>query len=87
MAVLGAGIFAAAASVLSIGGGRWRSLPLLIWSIGLFVNIVAAVFRGNYKFDGIESFTTHAWMVLGALILLIASYLRFKAPEKRSIRY
>ena len=80
VALLLLGSFAVVASVLAISGGRLKRLPLLVWALLLFLGLTAAVFRGDYRFDGIESFKTHGWMLLGSFVLLCASWVRFKTP-------
>ena len=48
-------------------------------SIALLAVLKLAVFRANYRFDGIESFVDHAWLVGGAAILLLASFARYRS--------
>ena len=77
-----AGFYAVLSCVLAFRAGRWGRLPLLVWSLGLFLVLVAAVFRGDYRFDGIEAFRQHTLLLLGAAILLCTSYLRFRSPSR-----
>ena len=83
VALLVLGLFAVVASVFAVTGGKFMRIPLLIWSTALFLALGAAVFRGDYRFDGLEDFRTHGVMLLGSLVLLYASWARFKTPPKR----
>lgn len=83
VALLGIGLFAVVASLVAVTGGKSLRIPLLLWSAALCIALVAAVFRGDYRFDGIESFRTHGIMLLGSLVLFYASWVRFKTPPKR----
>lgn len=80
VALLLLGLFAVVASVLAVSDGRLKRIPLLVWALVLFLGLTAAVFRGDYRFDGIEAFKTHGWMLLGSFVLLCASWVRFKTP-------
>ena len=80
VALLLLGLFAVLASLIAISGGKWLRIPLLVWAVALFLALAAAVFRSDYRFDGIESFKTHGLMLLGALVLVYASWVRFKTP-------
>ena len=77
------GLFAVVASVVAVTGGKFLRIPLLIWSAALFLALGAAVFRGDYRFDGIEDFRAHGLMLLGSLVLLYASWVRFTTPPRR----
>ena len=87
VALLLLGTFAVVASVLAISDGRLKRVPLLVWSAVLFFGLTAAVFRGDYRFDGIESFKAHGWMLLGSFVLLCASWVRFKTPPRKRPLY
>ena len=87
VALLSLGLFAVVASLAAVYGGKILRIPLLVWSAALCLALAAAVFRGDYRFDGIESFRTHGIMLLGSLVLLFASWVRFKTPTKRRPTY
>ena len=87
VALLVLGAFAVVASVLAISDGRLKRIPQLVWAAVLFVGLTAAVFRGDYRFDGMESFKTHGWMLLGSFVLLCASWVRFKTPSRKRSLY
>ena len=87
VALLLLGSFAVVASVLAISDGRLKRIPLLVWALVLFLGLTAAVFRGDYRFDGIEGFKSHGWMLLGSLVLLCASWVRFKTPSRKRPLY
>lgn len=86
-ALLVLGAFAVVASVLAISDGRLKRIPLLVWAVALFLGLTAAVFRGDYRFDGIESFKAHGWMLLGSFVLLCASWVRFRTPPRKRPSY
>ncbi len=86
-ALLVLGAFAVVASVLAISDGRLKRIPQLVWAAVLFVGLTAAVFRGDYRFDGMESFKAHGWMLLGSFVLLCASWVRFKTPARKRSLY
>lgn len=86
-ALLLLGSFAVVASVLAVPDGRIKRVPLLVWALVLFLGLSAAVFRGDYRFDGIESFKTHGWMLLGSLVLLCASWVRFRTQLPKNLLY
>lgn len=77
------GLFAVVASLVAISGGKLLRIPLLVWAAALFLALAAAVFRSDYRFDGIENFKTHGLMLLGSLVLVYASWVRFKTPPPR----
>ncbi len=79
-----AGIFAVLASGLAFRPRGWARFPLVMWSLGLLAVLVAAVFRGTYRFDGIEAFGDHALLVAGATILLGSSCLRFRSAARKN---
>ncbi len=87
VALLVLGSFAVVASVLAISGGRLKRIPQLGWAAVLFLGLTAAVFRGDYRFDGLESFKAHGWMLLGSFVLLCASWVRFKTPSRKRSQY
>ncbi len=74
-----AGIFAVVASCAAFKNSRWAAALMMLWSIALLAVLKLAVFRANYRFDGIESFVDHAWLVGGAAILLLASFARYRS--------
>lgn len=79
------GLYASLASLLAFRSGRWARFPLLVWSVGLVVVLVAAVFRSGYRFDGIEAFGEHALQILVATILLGTSFLRFRSASRSNL--
>ncbi|MDE0108751.1 MAG: hypothetical protein OXJ37_10435 [Bryobacterales bacterium] len=87
VALLLLGLFAVVASALAISDGRLKRIPLLVWAAALFSGLTAAVFRGDYRFDGIESFKAHGWMLLGSFLLLCASWVRYKTPSRKRSLY
>ncbi len=87
LALLVLGAFAVVASGLAISDGRLKRIPLLVWAAALFLGLAAVVFRGDYRFDGIESFKAHGWMLLGSFVLLCASWVRFKTPPRKRPLY
>ena len=87
VALLLLGAFAVIASVLAMSEGRLKRIPLLAWALVLFLGLTAAVFRGDYRFDGIEGFKVHGWMLLGSIVLLCASWVRFKTPPPNRPMY
>ena len=87
VALLVLGSFAVVASGLAISDGRLKRIPLVVWAAVLFLGLAAAVFRGDYRFDGIESFKAHGWMLLGSFVLLCASWVRFRTPSRKRPLY
>ena len=87
IALLLLGVFAVLASLVAISGGKLLRIPLVVWTVALFLALVAAVFRSDYRFDGIESFKTHGWMLLVSLVLVYASWVRFKTPTQARPSY
>lgn len=87
LALLLLGSFAVVVSGLAASDGRLKRIPMLVWAAALFLGLTAAVFRGDYRFDGIESFKTHGWMLLGSFVLLCASWVRFKTPSRKHPSY
>ena len=83
VALLLLGLFAVIASVSAVSGGKLLRMPLLVWAVALFLALAAAVFRSDYRFDGIENFKTHGLLLLGSLVLVCASWARFKTPPPR----
>ena len=80
-----AGVYAILASGLAIRSGRSTRLPLLIWSAVLLGVLLAAIFRGAYRFDGMDAFIQHGMLVVGAAILLGASCARFRSVSSRTM--
>ena len=80
-----AGVYAILSSGLAIRSGRPTRLPLLIWSVVLLGVLLAAIIRGTYRFDGMDAFVQHVMLVVGAAILLGASYARFRSVSSRTM--
>ncbi len=79
LAVLGAsGILA---GLLALRDGKLARLLLLIWWLCVFVLLAAAVFRGSYRFDGLDDFQKHILLVLAALVLSASSWVRFRTES------
>ena len=87
VALLLLGLFAVIAALSAISGGKLLRIPLLVWAVALFLALAAAVFRSGYRFDGIEDFKTHGLLLLGSLLLVYASWVRFKTPPPRRPSY
>ena len=87
VALLLLGLFAVIASLFAISGGKMLRIPLLVWAVALFLALAAAVFRSDYRFDGIEDFKTHGLLLMGSLVLVYASWVRFKTPPPRRPSY
>ncbi len=75
------GVVGILASLMAIKRSLARFL-LFIWWLAVTLVLVAAVFRGGYRFDGIEDFTLHGWMLLGALILMLSSWMHLRTPRR-----
>ena len=73
------GAFGILSACLAMRGGRWNSFPMLLWSVGLVSLIGSTIFRSGFRFDGMTDFTMYGWIFLGALGLLCAAWLRFRA--------
>ena len=80
LALLLLGAFAAAASLLALSGGKLLRAPLLLWAVALFLTLAWAVFRSDYRFDGMEGFKAHGLMLLGSLALVYAGWARYRTP-------
>lgn len=76
-----AGLVGVLVCLLAFRRGRLSRLPLLLWSLALVAVLKAAIFRGGYRFDGIESFIEHAWLIAGAAVLFVASLLRYRSAR------
>ena len=87
VALLVLGSFAVVSAVLAISDSRLKRLPQLVWAAVLFLGLTAAVFRGDYRFDGLESFKAHGWMLLGSFALLCASWVHFNTPSRKRPPY
>ena len=81
------GAFAVGASLLAIKQGVFARLPLLVGSLLIVFVLVAAVFRSDYRFDGLEAFQRHGLLTLGSLVLAYASWVRLRMPKPRERLY
>ena len=81
--LLAMGVLGTLSALLSTRGGGWKSVPMLLWSLVVFGVIGSTVFRGGYRFDGMADLVNHGWWFLASLILLLASWLRFRTPASR----
>ena len=77
-----AGVFGIAASLVALHPLRLARLPMLVWSVGLLFVLTAAVFRGSYRFEGVEGLVEHALLVAGALILVLLSGLGVRRASR-----
>lgn len=68
-------------SVMALAGSGKRSLPLVLWSAAVAGVLMAATFRSSYKFDGLEGLGLHGCLVAGSLVLLGASWWRFRGSS------
>ena len=72
----GAGLFALVAVFTAFGrSGLARSL-LAVWSLAVVGILIAAFFRGSYRFDGMEGFQMYAACLGVALLALLGSLAR-----------
>ncbi len=77
------GLVALAAVVLAIRPGRFSRFFLLLWSLLVTGVLVWAFFRPDYRFHGEEQFRQGVVVFLGALLLLLGSFLHFKLAGRR----
>ena len=77
------GILGTLSALLATRGGGWMSVPLLLWSLAIVTLLGATVFRAGYRFDGVADLVNHGLWFLTSLILLLASWLRFRTPAGR----
>ena len=80
--LMAAGVIGIASSVLAMLPRRLAGLPMLVWSVGLLFVLTAAVFRGSYRFDGVEGLIEHAFLVAGALVLVFLSSVRVRRASR-----
>lgn len=73
-----AGLAGIAASLFALKRGFGARLLLLVWSVGLTLVLLAAVFRAGYKFEGLEGLANHAYLSVGSLILSVCAWLRLR---------
>ena len=73
-----AGLAGIAASILALKRGFGVRLPLFAWSVLLTLLLLAAVFRGGYKFDGLGSLANHAYLFIGSVALSVSAWLRLR---------
>ena len=82
-----AGLAAVASSMLALKRGFGARLPLFVWSVVLTLLLLAAVFRGGYKFDGLGGLANHAYLLIGSLALTGCAWLRLRMrPDRYSTR-
>lgn len=79
LAMAAVGCVGVGAALLALKKARLARIPLLVWSLGLALVLVAAVFRGSYQFDGLAGLGRHGWLLLGSLVVAWGSWLRYRA--------
>ena len=83
-AVLGlGGLVGLLASILAIKPSKLARILLFLWWLAVTLLLLATVFRGGYRFDGMEDLTLHGWMLLGALVLTLSSWIRLRTRPER----
>lgn len=82
--VLGVGgLVGLLASMLAIKAWNLARILLFLWWLTVTLLLAATVFRGDYRFDGMEDLTLHGWMLLGALVLTLSSWVRLRTRPER----
>ncbi len=81
-ALVAAGAFGVLAALLALRPGRWRNLPLLVWSLGLLAILASTVFRSGYQYDGVADLKAHGWVALGAAGLTVVAWCRSRRAEQ-----
>lgn len=79
------GALGVCASVLAISRPGGRNVLLVLWSLGVTWVLVSAIFRSSYTFEDLDGFAAHVAAAGAALLLLVASWWRFRdSPHSRS---
>ena len=76
LAVVGA--LGVCTSVLAISRPGGRNVFLVLWSLGVTWVLVSAIFRSSYTFEDLNGFAAHVAAAGAALVLLVASWWRFR---------
>jgi len=76
LAVVGA--VGVCSSVLAMSRPGGRNVFLVLWSLGVTWVLVSAVFRSSYTFEDLDGFAAHVAAAVAALLLLVASWWRFR---------
>ncbi len=80
----GSGLLALVAVFMAFGkSGFVRSL-LAVWSLTVTGILIAAFFRGSYRFDGMEGFQKYGGYLGVSLTALLGSWLRCCRPRRVS---
>ncbi len=80
--LVGSGLFALIAVFTAFGKSRFARSLLAVWSLAVAGILIAAFFRGSYRFDGVEGFWMHAAYLGVSLLALLGSWLRRRPPRR-----
>lgn len=71
---------------LALRPGRLSRALLILWSLLAPGLLLCAVFRPDYRFDGVEEFRLGVWVFLGSLLVLLGAFLHWKLAPSRGRR-
>lgn len=78
-----AGLFGLVAVVLATRPSKLARTALVVWCLIVSWILASAFWSSTYRFDGLDDFTDNAWILLGALLLLIGSWVHRSAAGRK----
>lgn len=83
--LMGLGLFALAATVLSLARSKAARMLMLLWNLLVVSLLICALTRTSYRFDGPEDFRNGAIFFAVALLALWGAWAQMKAVPSHSL--
>lgn len=80
------GLFALLAVFLALGKSSLARSLLVLWSLAVAAVVIAAFFRGDYRFDGAAALPAYAACLGASLLTLLGSRLHWRRRARRGGR-